>query len=134
MSRLIKSCITLLSVICLTVSCTEPQLNNHQAVVIGLDSDVTTLNPLYVSREAEANISELIYLALVGYDWDSEKGEVISYPLLAKKIEWNGDSSSVLITIRDDIKSLPMILYIHLICTPTPKSRADFMEFLTTII
>ncbi|KAF0142806.1 MAG: Peptide/nickel transport system substrate-binding protein [Stygiobacter sp.] len=104
MSRLIKSCITLLSVICLTVSCTEPQLNNHQAVVIGLDSDVTTLNPLYVSREAEANISELIYLALVGYDWDSEKGEVISYPLLAKKIEWNGDSSSVLITIRDDIK------------------------------
>ncbi|MBI3124710.1 MAG: hypothetical protein HYZ10_09910 [Ignavibacteriales bacterium] len=104
MSRLIKSCITLLSVICLTVSCTEPQLNNHQAVVIGLDSDVTTLNPLYVSREAEANISELIYLALVGYDWDSEKGEVISYPLLAKKIEWNGDSSSVLITMRDDIK------------------------------
>ncbi|OGV06537.1 MAG: hypothetical protein A2499_00370 [Stygiobacter sp. RIFOXYC12_FULL_38_8] len=73
-------------------------------MVIGLDSDVTTLNPLYVSREAEANISELIYLALVGYDWDSEKGEVISYPLLAKKIEWNGDSSSVLITIRDDIK------------------------------
>lgn len=104
MSRLIKSCITLLSIICLTVSCTKTQLNNQQAVVIGLDSDVTTLNPLYVSREAEANISELIYLALVGYDWDSEKGEVISYPLLAKKIEWNGDSSSVLITMRDDIK------------------------------
>lgn len=104
MSRLIKSCITLLAIICLIVSCTKPQLNNQQVVVIGLDSDVTTLNPLYVSREAEANISELIYLALVGYDWDSEKGEVISYPLLAEKIEWNGDSSSVVVTLPDNIK------------------------------
>lgn len=104
MSRLIKSCITLLAIICLIVSCTKSQLNNQQAVVIGLDSDVTTLNPLYVSREAEANISELIYLALVGYDWDSEKGEVISYPLLAKKIEWNGDSSYVVVTLPDNIK------------------------------
>ncbi|MDP2037207.1 MAG: ABC transporter substrate-binding protein, partial [Ignavibacteria bacterium] len=69
-----------------------------------MDSDVSTLNPLYVSREAEANISELIYLGLVGYDWDSEKGETVSHPLLAKQIDLNKDSSVVLITLRDDIK------------------------------
>lgn len=104
MSRLTKFIIILLAIACLIVSCTKTELNNQQTVVIGLDSDIATLNPLYISREAEANISELIYLGLVGYDWDSEKGETVSHPLLAKKIEWNSDSSKVLITLGEDIK------------------------------
>lgn len=84
------------------VSCTNREKANR--VVIGLENDIQTLNPLYTMSEAEANISELIFLGLVGHDWNSEKGEPISFPVLANKIEWINDSSSVVITLKSGVK------------------------------
>ncbi len=84
------------------VSCTPNEKSKQ--IVIGLESDIQTLNPLYTMSEAEANISELIFLGLVGHDWNSEKGEPISFPVLASQIEWKNDSSSVLITLRNDVR------------------------------
>ncbi len=83
-------------------SCTKNETSNR--VVVGLENDIQTLNPLYTMSEAEANISELIFLGLVGHDWDSEKGEPISFPVLASKIEWINDSSSVVITLKSGVK------------------------------
>jgi len=84
------------------VSCSKNEKANQ--VVVGLESDIQTLNPLYIMSEAEANISELIFLSLVGHDWNSEKGEPISFPVLASKIEWGNDSSSVVITLKNEVK------------------------------
>ncbi len=73
-------------------------------VVIGISSDVETLNPLYTMNLNEGRISELIYLGLVGHRWDDEEGNIKSYPLLAEKLKWSDDRKSLEIKLRDDIK------------------------------
>jgi len=48
------------------------QISNQ--VVIGIDSDVESPNPLFSFSGYENNISELLYLKLVQSDWDDENG------------------------------------------------------------
>ncbi|NJD23165.1 MAG: hypothetical protein FIA82_10940 [Melioribacter sp.] len=98
LNNLLRSCLIL--VICL--SCSKE--DKSDLVVVGLESEIQTLNPLYTMSEVEANISELLFLGLVGHDWDYEKGEPTSFPVLASSIVWENDSSSVLISLRNDVK------------------------------
>ena len=41
---------------------------------------------------------------MVRHDWNEEKGEITSEPLLANDWEWTADTSSVIINLRDDVK------------------------------
>jgi peptide/nickel transport system substrate-binding protein len=43
-------------------------------------------------------------MSLAGYNWDEKNGMVNDYPVLAKEWKWNMDSTSVLITLRDDVQ------------------------------
>jgi len=52
----------------------------------------------------EGNISELLYASLVQHDWDFQKGEMDTEPMLAKSWEWNKDSSSITLNLRKDVK------------------------------
>ena len=90
---------TLISLVLL--SCKTSNENKNNFVVIGMNADIETLNPLFIMQESESNISELIYLGLVGHDWDNSTGNVTSYPLLAKELNWNNDSTSITITLND---------------------------------
>ncbi|MCX6168340.1 MAG: ABC transporter substrate-binding protein [Ignavibacteriales bacterium] len=87
-----------------TLSCTGTKDKNADRIIIGLESDVQTLNPLFAMSASESDITELIYLSIVGHGWDDQTGFVTTSPVLAKSIEWNNDSTSVLVTIRDDAK------------------------------
>jgi peptide/nickel transport system substrate-binding protein len=73
-------------------------------IVVGIAQDVESVNPLFAFSVDEGSISELLYLGLVQHNWDKEKGEITSEPLLAKDWEWNADTSSLLINLRDDVK------------------------------
>lgn len=86
------------------VSCTGSKEKSADRIIIGLESDVQTLNPLFAMSASESDITELIYLSIVGHGWDDKTGFVTSSPVLAKLIEWSKDSSSVLVTLRDDAK------------------------------
>lgn len=92
----------ILITIVLNFSCSSNEPN--QIITIGIENGVKTLNPLFIMNESEANISELLFLALVGHDWDFEKGEPTSYPVLAESVTWEADSNSVLITIKKGSK------------------------------
>ncbi len=72
-------------------------------IVVGIAQDVESVNPLFAFSVDEGSISELLYLAMVEHDWDEEKGEITSKPLLAKNWEWNADTSSVTVNLRDDV-------------------------------
>jgi peptide/nickel transport system substrate-binding protein len=99
----IKAFSTLILVSFLLLTCTKTDQKSTYRVVIGLLNDIETLNPLYTMSEPELNISELIYLALAGHDWEEESGTVVSYPLLAEEWNWNSDSTTVTIILRDDV-------------------------------
>ena len=101
---LIKSFLTITVLSLILWNCKSNSDKNVNQIIIGLDTDLYTLNPLFTNSETEANISELIYLSLVGYNWDEHNGIVNAYPVLAKKWEWNEDSTSVLITLREDVQ------------------------------
>jgi len=77
-----------------------PDQNNR--VVIGISADVQSFNPLFTLSVDEGAITELLYLGLFDFRWNNAEGGINEYPMLAKSWEWTGDSSSVIISLRDD--------------------------------
>jgi len=124
-------CILLLIVISLfLITCSTQQENNR--IIIGIASDIETLNPLYSFTVEEGNITELLYLSLIENDWDSAKGDIQYSPMLAKSWEWKDNENAVVIELRDDVKwsdGLPctiedVIFSFDVYSDPTVKSRA----------
>ncbi len=72
-------------------------------IVIGISSDIKTLDPLYTLNLNEGRISELIYLSLIGHEWDNENGNITSYPMLAKSWEWINNHKSIKIILRENL-------------------------------
>jgi len=77
-----------------------PDQNNR--VVIGISADVQSFNPLFTLSVDEGAITELLYLGLFDFRWNNAEGGINEYPMLAKSWEWTDDSSSVIISLRDD--------------------------------
>ncbi len=92
-----------LSTLILFSSCQKSSTSSDY-IVIGIAQDVESVNPLFAFSVDEGSISELFYLSMVQHGWDEEKGEITSQPLLAKDWQWNSDTSSVSIDLRDDVK------------------------------
>lgn len=78
---------------------TPPQNNR---IVIGISADVQTFNPLFTLSVDEGAITELLYLSLFDFRWNEAKGGINEHPMLAKSWEWTEDSSSVIISLRND--------------------------------
>ncbi len=93
----------LLILITIFPSCSKKSSPVSNQVIVGIDSDIESLNPLFSFSGYENNISELLYLKLVQSDWDNENGALIYKPMLAKSWKWNGDSSAVTFYLRDDV-------------------------------
>ncbi len=85
--------IALISLIVIVFGCTGTEKRDN--FIVAIASDVQTFNPAFTMTMTEGNISELLYLGLVGYNWNENKGVLEPYPLLAEKWEWNSDSTSV---------------------------------------
>jgi peptide/nickel transport system substrate-binding protein len=83
--------------------CEKESSFGSDRIVIGLSSDITSFNPLFSFSVDEGIISELLYLNLVDFTWDDEKGNITPEPMLAKNWQWNGDSSSITFELRDDV-------------------------------
>ncbi len=93
----------LLSVLFIFNSCTDKSSREADRVIIGIPSDVETINPLYAFNIAEGNITELLFLSLVRYEWNEELGNLEPKPMLAEKWEWNSDSTQVTFYLRDNV-------------------------------
>ena len=89
----------------LTLNCSDS--NNHldnNRVVVGISSDIETVNPLYAFSVTESYITDQIFLPLIHHTWNSELGEIESEPMLAESWKWNSDSTSINIVLRKDVK------------------------------
>jgi peptide/nickel transport system substrate-binding protein len=86
----ILSLIHFIFLISILVSCSRRQ-EQSDVVIIAIEGDVDSFNPLFAEDVIAGEINDLLYPALVGSDFDSESGELIYTPLLARS--WASDAS-----------------------------------------
>lgn len=84
-------------------SCNNNFNKHPNEIIIGISSDIESTNSLFSYTVNEGNISELLYMSLIQYKWDDKSGELIDEPMLAKNWNWNSDSSSVTLELRNDV-------------------------------
>ncbi len=96
--------LVLLLIVAILPSCQQQSPLNSNRVVVAISSDAESLNPLFVMNYDEGTISELLYASLVQHDWDYQKGDMTTEPMLAKSWNWNKDSSSIKLNLRKDVK------------------------------
>ncbi|MGE5860887.1 MAG: ABC transporter substrate-binding protein, partial [Ignavibacteria bacterium] len=93
----------LLIIITLIQGCKSESPESGSQIVIGIASDIKSFNPLFSSSGYEVNISELLFLSLVQYEWNESEGRLDAFPMLAEKWEWAADSSSIKLYLRKDV-------------------------------
>lgn len=86
------------------IGCKKETSSSNSQVVIAIPSDIERINPLFAFSINEANINELLFLSLVKHSWDENAGDLKTEPMLANSWEWNSDSSSITLNLRNDAK------------------------------
>jgi len=94
----------LLIVVIFFQNCTKETSTESERVIVGITADVESLNPLFSFSGYETNIAEILYLGLVTHKWNDAKGELETFPMLAKSWQWNEDSSTITLQLRDDVQ------------------------------
>src|ERR1035437_8134281 len=84
-------------------SCISKKPEKNDRIVVAIQADAGSLNPLFAYSFQEVNITELLYLSLVQHEWNDSIGGVNTYPMAAKNWIWNDDSTTVTLNLRDDI-------------------------------
>ncbi len=85
-------------------ACQKEAPENSNLVIAAISSDIESVNPLFSFNLTDGNVSELLYASLVQHEWNYQKGTMDTFPMLAKKWEWSKDSSSITLSLRDDVK------------------------------
>ena len=83
--------------------CTDQNKTGENKIVIGIQADVQTINPIYAFSLMEGNIVDLLFMKPAKEFWNNNLGKIEFKPMLADKWEWNKDSTSVTLYLRDDI-------------------------------
>ena len=84
-------------------SCSDHKKSGENQIVIGVQSDVQTINPMYAFSLIEGNVVDLLFMKLAQEIWNESLGIIEFKPMLAEKWEWNKDSTSITLFLRDDI-------------------------------
>jgi peptide/nickel transport system substrate-binding protein len=87
----------------LIISCDSKKSNNENRIVVGISADVQTVNSLFAFSYEESAIAEILFPGLLDFRWNEEKGELDTYPMIAKSWQWAEDSSYIKFFLRDDI-------------------------------
>ena len=98
-----SSILSLLIILLFISGCRKESSEKAGRVIVAIDSDIESFNPLFAFSDNEGNISELLYASLVEHEWNNVKGELDTFPMLAKTWEWNKDSSSIILYLRNDV-------------------------------
>ncbi|MEJ5262768.1 MAG: ABC transporter substrate-binding protein [Ignavibacterium sp.] len=86
----------------LFVSCEKEDASLTSRVVIAIQSEPETLNPVYAFGINEGIITDHLFLYLIDLKWNEKIGDVEAYPMLAENWKWNSDSTSIEIFLRKD--------------------------------
>ena len=78
----------LLILLCTSALNCVRQSGSNDVIVIAIEGDVDSFNPLFAEEVTAGEINDLLYPALVGSDFDVATGKLIYEPLLARSWEF----------------------------------------------
>lgn len=88
----------------LFISCEKEEVDKSNRVVIALQSEPETLNPLYAFSFSEGVITDHLFSYLLDLKWNDSLGNVEAFPMIAEKWQWNQDSTSISFSLRNNAK------------------------------
>ena len=101
--RIFKILFSSVLILLLFVSCNTENPKQLKKVVIGISADLETINPIYSFSVDEGVIDETLFLSMVQFEWNDQKGDLNAEPMLATSWEWAPDSSYVIFNLRDNV-------------------------------
>jgi len=93
----------LIIIFLLIASCDGQKSSTNNRLVIGIESDIQTFNPMFAYNVIEGHLVDLLYLKPAMEIWNDSIGIIEFEPMLAEKWEWNKDSTSITLYLRDNI-------------------------------
>jgi len=99
-SSLITPLIYLVLISIFILSCSKQKEQKDERIVIGIESDVQTINPMYAFSYAEGNLIDLLYMKPANEVWNNSLGVIEFQPMLAEKWEWSNDGNSLKLYLR----------------------------------
>ena len=73
-----------------------------QNAVVGIAADIDNLNPLFAEEVTAGEIGELIFPMLIGSEFNTNKGVLQYYPLLARSWEFADRNRDIIFHLRTD--------------------------------
>ncbi len=122
-------------------SCQRAPYDKSNTIVIAIQNDVETMNPMYAVNLYEGTMMNILYPGLLIGKWDYKTGDIVNYPRLAKSWKWNKDSTSVTIFLNKKafwsdgkpVTANDVVFTYDLYSNPVVQSRyyGDFKNFFT---
>ena len=99
----LKYVLILITLLILLFGCSKQKDSGENIIVIGIQADVQTINPMYAFSITEGNLVDLLFVKPAKEIWNKTLGKIEFEPMLAEKWEWNEDSTSMKLYLRDDV-------------------------------
>lgn len=141
LSKVLRYSIPFSLLFLLIIGCSKKENRNSDRIIIGVESDVQTINPMYAFSYAEGNLIDLLFMKPAIEVWNDSLGEIEFKPMLAEKWEWNNEHTSLKLYLRNDVfwsDGFPIttedIVYTFDVCSdPEVDSRfyGQFVNFYT---
>ncbi|MBK7499365.1 MAG: hypothetical protein IPI19_09715 [Ignavibacteriales bacterium] len=100
-------CITFLIIVAFSfivfTSCSQNSEKSKSVIVVGVSSDVATINPLYAFDLQEGHLVDLLFLKPALEIWNDSLGIIEFSPLLAESWLFSKDSNSITLNLRNNI-------------------------------
>ena len=100
---LLKSALLLLTILIFFLSCSTQKNSKDERIVIGIQSDVQTINPMYAFSLVEGNLIDLLFMKPAIEIWNDSLGIIEFRPMLAERWEWSEDNNLLRLYLRKDI-------------------------------
>lgn len=102
--RLFRSAFFFLAILSMIlISCDGQKSSGNDKIIIGIPSDVQTINPMFAFNVIEGHLVDLLFLKPAMEIWNDSLGIIEFAPMLANRWEWNKDSTSITLYLRDNI-------------------------------
>jgi len=102
-SLFLKLALLLITILVFFLSCSTPKNSKNERIVIGIPSDVQTINPMYAFSLVEGNLIDLLFMKPAIEIWNDSLGIIEFRPMLAEMWEWSRDNNLLRLYLRKDI-------------------------------
>ena len=99
----LKPALLLLTILVFFLSCSTQKDPKDERIVIGIQSDVQSINPMYAFSLVEGNLIDLLFMKPAIEIWNDSLGIIEFRPMLAERWEWSEDNNLLRLYMRKDI-------------------------------